>query len=158
MDEKSKTATINVQPLGSYQSDLGGGVPVQPPNFRGEKPPSYFPLSIFTCLGTCNCPFGILAIILSTLSDKAWDNGDRNSAKMKGTIAFFLGLIGSLLALIVALIVIIVYVVAPTTTNVAILLIALLVFANISLHFLHYGMKCESIRDLVNVNKFLLKN
>jgi hypothetical protein len=43
----------------------------------------------------------------SILNCNCSPSGDRNSAKMKGTIAFFLGLIGSLLALIVALIVII---------------------------------------------------
>merc|ERR1712228_144687 len=45
-----------------------------------------------------------------------------------------------------------------TGFNVAVGAVALLVFANISTHFLLYAMKCSSVKDLLNLNKFILKN
>jgi len=150
-----KTATLS-QPASSYQGDLP--TTIQPPNFRGEKPPSHFPIAIFTLLGTCNCLFGFLAILFSALSDKAWDNGDRNTAKMRGTIAFVLGLLGTAISFAIAIIVLLAWAAAPITFNVAVGAVALVVFANISANLLIYAVKCTSIKDFVNVNKFVLKN
>merc|ERR1712168_123804 len=158
MEEKIGTLranTINIQP--TYQGDLPVGS-VQPPNFRGEKPPSHFPIAIFTLLGTCNCLFGFLAILFSALSDKAWDNGDRNTAKMRGTIAFVLGLLGTAISFAIAIIILLAWAAAPITFNVAVGAVALVVFANISANLLIYAVKCTSIKDFVNVNKFVLKN
>jgi len=117
-----KTATLS-QPASSYQGDLP--TTIQPPNFRGEKPPSHFPIAIFTLLGTCNCLFGFLAILFSALSDKAWDNGDRNTAKMRGTIAFVLGLLGTAISFAIAIIVLLAWAAAPITFNVPVGAVAL---------------------------------
>jgi len=155
-----KTATAkSIQPVSSYQGDLPTTIhSVQPPNFRGEKPPSHFPIAIFTLLGTCNCLFGFLAILFSALSDKAWDNGDRNSAKMRGTIAFILGFLGTAISFVVAIIVILAWACEVQTFNIAVGAVALVVFANISANLLIYAMKCSSIKDLLDFNKFVLKN
>lgn len=153
-----KTATAKSMQPGSisYQGELP--TTVTPPNFRGEKPPSHFPIAIFTLLGTCNCPFGFLAILFSALSDKAWDSGDRNAAKMRGTIAFILGFLGTVIAFVVSIIVVLAWAAEISTFNAAVGAVALIVFANISAHLLVYALKCTSIKDLLDFNKFVLKN
>lgn len=154
-----KTATArSIQPIGSYQGELPTVNSVQPPNFRGEKPPSHFPIAIFTLLGTCNCLFGALAVVMASLSDKAWDNGDRNSAKRRGNVAFILGLLGTAIAFICALIILVAWAVNHSNFNKAVGAVALVVFANISANLLIYAMKCTSIKDLFDFNKFILKN
>jgi len=149
-----KAATL--QPVSSYQGDLP--TTIQPPNFRGEKPPSHFPIAIFTLLGTCNCLFGGLALLFAALSDKAWDNGDRNIAKRRGTIAFILGLLGTAIAFISAIIILLAWACEPLKFNIAVGAVALVVFANISANLLIYALKCTSVKDLLDFNKFILKN
>jgi len=152
-----KTATAkSMQPVSSYQGDLP--TTVQPPNFRGEKPPSHFPIAIFTLLGTCNCLFGFLAVLFASLSDKAWDNGDRDGAKKRGTAAFILGFLGTASSFVVAIIVVLAWAAEIETFNAAVGAVALIVFANISANLLIYAMKCSSIKDLLDFNKFILKN
>jgi len=157
-----KTATAkSIQPASSYQGDLPTTInSVQPPNFRGEKPPSHFPIAIFTLLGTCNCPFGFLALAFAALSDKAWDSGDRNGAKMRGTIAFILGFLGTAAAFIVSIIILLAWACKEPSYsfNLCVGSVALVVFVNISAHLLIYAQKCTSITDLLNFNKFVLKN
>jgi len=158
MEEKKGTLrsnTINIQP--TYQGDLPVGS-VQPPNFRGEKPPSHFPIAIFTLLGTCNCLFGAIAVLFSALSDKAWDNGDRNTAKRRGTIAFYIGLLGTALAFAVAIIIVLAWAVEFKTFNTVVGAVALVVFINISAHLLFIATKSTSLVDFLNFNKFVLKN
>lgn len=155
-----KTATMtSMQPASSYQGELPTTIhTVQPPNFRGEKPPSHFPIAIFTLLGTCNCLFGFLALLFASLSDKAWDNGDRLGAKKRGTIAFIFGLLGSAIAFIVSIIIVLAWAAEVQTFNVAVGAVALIVFVNITANLLIYAMKCSSLKDLVDFNKFILQN
>jgi len=154
-----KTATAkSMQPVSTYQGELPTTIhTVQPPNFRGEKPPSHFPIAIFTLLGTCNCLFGFLAVLFASLSDKAWDNGDRLGAKKRGTIAFIIGFLGIASAFILSIIILLAWA-ANASFNVAVGAVALVVFANISANLLIYAVKCSSIKDLLDFNKFILKN
>jgi hypothetical protein len=96
--------------------------------------------------------------LLAALSDKAWDSGDRNVAKRRGTIAFIIGLLGIASAFVISIIIILVWAGEPKTFNPAVGSVALIVFANISANLLIYAMKCTSLKDLFDFNKFILKN
>ncbi|KAK2143721.1 hypothetical protein LSH36_818g00012 [Paralvinella palmiformis] len=65
---------------------------------RERKPPTFFLLSLITCL--CFSPlFGIIAIIFSALSDSAWSSGNVDTAKRYSQVAVSLSIVGILVSI-----------------------------------------------------------
>ena len=108
------------QPVGSYPPPDGQPVGQHTTvvvQQRDPKPPNFLVLAIFTTI-CCNLPLGIVAIILSVLSDNAYGDGDMEGARKKGKISMILSIIGILLTLIIIIIIIIyVFVIAKAAVD-----------------------------------------
>ena len=74
------------------------------------KPESYLVMSIVV-LACCNLIFGLIALLVSLQSDKAYQEGDIEGAREKGKCAFRLNVAGILMTIVTVVIVVIFYVV-----------------------------------------------
>jgi len=69
-----------------------------------QKPNNYMVLAVLTTF-FCNPIFGIIAWILSCVSDSAYDEGNIENARSKGKAAMWLSIVGIIITVLVVIII-----------------------------------------------------